>query len=230
MIWRFCDSLDRPTAFRHLNDPPKELYFRCSMPIENVPFPRWLRVIGRWALPGTFLLALDLTYERTLLTWSHGEQMIGFSISHLLGPIVLLAWVSVLAAHIFLLAVILLFLWCYSRRRSLKEVPWIEMGVLLVCIVAIYIPDRSWKRVMVNLRGPGPHAAQTLVYAAHDGDRSTVELLLKKGVPIDILNQTSTALNGACAGRQIEIARFLLSKGADLNRAPDCQPILNQLN
>ena len=199
------------------------------MAIENRAFPRWLRLIARWSLPGTFLLVLDVTYERTLLTWSQGEQMIGFSVSHLLGPIVLVAWVSVMAAQIFLLALILIVIRWYLTRQRLNAAPWIEAGVLFVCVVALYIPDRFWKRATVNLLGPGPHAAQTLVYAAHDGDKSTVELLLKKGVPIDILNQTSTALNGACAGQQTEMARFLLSKGADLNHAPDCQHFSNLL-
>ena len=200
------------------------------MPVEKAEFPRWLRTIGRWALPGAFLLALDITYERTVLTWSHGEQMIGFSISHLFGPLVLLAWVSVIAAQLFLLAFILFVVWCYSRRRSLERIPWIEAAVLCVCALALYIPDRSWKRATMKVMGPGPHAAQSLVYAAHDGDRATVELLLNRGVPVDILNETSTALNGACAGQQIDMARFLLSEGADLRLAPDCQRVLNLLN
>jgi hypothetical protein len=57
-----------------------------------------------------------------------------------------------------------------------------------------------------------------------------VELLLNGGVPVDMLNGSSTALNGACAGGQIEIARFLLAKGANLSRAPDCREMLSLLH
>ena len=64
-------------------------------------------------------------------------------------------------------------------------------------------------------------AAQFLVWAAHDGDRSMVELLLSRGVSIDEPNGDSTALNGACAGGQTDLARFLVSRGADTPALPE---------
>jgi hypothetical protein len=196
---------------------------------EESPIPRWL-VLGRIALPGTVLLALDRIYEQTFLTWSQGEQMVGFSVSHLLGPLVLLAFLSVIIGHVFLFAVCLV---AVSRRLQHREVPrihWALAVTLLVSVCILYIPYSVWKRATIAVRGPGPHAAQLLVYAAHDGDRSTVELLLNRGVSVDTLNGSSTALNGACAGGQIEIARFLLSKGADVSRARDCRKVLSLLD
>jgi hypothetical protein len=57
---------------------------------ETSQVPRWLVRIGQVALPGTVLLAVDLIYEQTFLTWAHGAQMVGFAVSHLLGPLILL--------------------------------------------------------------------------------------------------------------------------------------------
>jgi hypothetical protein len=192
--------------------------------------PSWLAFVGWIALPGTLLLALDLTYESTSLTWSQGEQMIGFSVSHLIGPLVLLSFLSAIVCHVFLFVVFVFVLSGRLQVRQLSRLQWTLVFILLICACTLYIPYRIWKRATIAVRGPGPHAGQFLVYAAHDGDKSTVELLLNRGVPVDTLNGDSTALNGACAGRQIGIARFLLSKGAELSRAPDCRNILSLLH
>jgi hypothetical protein len=192
---------------------------------QEVPqIPRWVALLGRIAFPGTVLLALDLIYESTFLTWSQGEQMIGFSVSHLLGPLVLFAFLSAIVCHVFLLALCVLVL--SGRLRQVSNIHWALVVTLLISVCTLYVPYHVWKRVTIAIGGPGRHAGQFLVYAAHDGDRSTVELLLNRGVSVDTLNGDSTALNGACAGRQIEIARFLLSKGADVSRAPQCRNML----
>lgn len=191
--------------------------------------PRWLAFLGWIALPGTVLLAIDLAYESTFLTWSQGEQMIGFSVSHLLGPLVVLAFLSAIVGHMFLLAMCVLILSGRLQLPQMSNTHRALVVILLISICILYIPYHVWKRVTIAVAGPGPHAGQFLVYAAHDGDRSTVELLLNHGVSVDTLNGDSTALNGACAGRQIEIARFLLSKGADVGRAPDCRNMLSLL-
>jgi hypothetical protein len=39
-------------------------------------------------------------------------------------------------------------------------------------------------------------------------------------------NSEALGLNGACAGGQLEIARWLVSKGADVRRAPHCKDVL----
>ncbi len=192
-------------------------------PTDNAPVvPRWLIRIGRYSAPVTVFLAVDLVYEQTLLTWSSGEQMVGFSVSHLLGPLLLL---SLLMSYAFLLGVSLYALICWLRQRKLPKIPWPLMLVLSVAIGVTYIPYRFWEYTVFSIMGPGPRVAQTLVFAAHDGDRRMVELLLARGVAVDLHNQGSTALNGACLGGQIEIARWLVSKGADVRRAPDCKDV-----
>ena len=182
---------------------------------------RWLVKLGRLALPGTVFLALDLVYEQTLLTWSNGE-MVGFAVSHFIGPLLLL---SVVMPYAFLLGVCLLVLLRWLQHRQLPPIPRALMLTLSMSLCVTYVPYRVWKHTTITLKGPGPKAAQSPVYAAHDGDRHTVELLLIHAVPVDIDNRGSTALNGACAGGQVEIARFLLSRGADIGRAPECKDI-----
>ena len=124
------------------------------MAIENRAFPRWLRLIARWSLPGTFLLVLDVTYNELcdLVSGRANDRIQRF---HLLGPIVLVAWVSVMAAQIFLLALILIVI-RWIDTPALKRGPLDRSGSLFVCVVALYIPDRFWKRATVNLLGPGP--------------------------------------------------------------------------
>ena len=190
--------------------------------VETSQLPKWLVKLGQFALPGTVLLAVDLIYEQTLLTWSQGEQMVGFSLSHLLGPLLLL---SLAMCYAFLLGVCLLVLLRLLQRRQVPQIPWALVIILSISLCVTYIPYRVWKHVTITLKGPGPQAAQSLVYAAHDGDRAAVELLLNHGVSVDIDNHGSTALNGACAGGQLGIARFLLSKGADIRRAPNCKDL-----
>jgi hypothetical protein len=193
-----------------------------EMESELLPMPRWLTVLGWIAFPGTLFAALDLVFEQTFLTWSQGDQMVGFSIFHLLGP---LPFFSLIASHVFLVGVCLSVAWQHFRQKQLANVPFGLIFVLLLCVLAVYVPYGTWKRAMIALKGPGPQAAQLLVYAAHDGDRLTLEMLLSRGVAVDVRNGQSTALDGACAGHQIEIARLLLSKGAKITDAPNCQDV-----
>ena len=187
--------------------------------------PAW-PLVGALALPGTLFLAWDLVHDQTLVTWSQVQQMLGFRMMHAHPALLVLSLLSVLVAHVFLIGLCAAIA---SRRLQLRQ--WrtslrIATVALLVSVCALYVPYSMWRRLTIAVKGPGPYAAQALVFAAHDGDRSTVELLLHRGVSVDTLNGDSTALNGACAGRQTEMARFLLSQGADVTRAPDCQQML----
>jgi hypothetical protein len=200
-----------------------ELRYSPAVTQESDQVPRWLSNLGKFAAVGIALLALDLVYEQTLLTWKEGNQMVGFSLTHILGPLLLL---PILAGAIFILGMLLLVFLRWLRHRPWPKVNWVPVFVVTLGPCIAFIPYGFWKRATIGVMGPGPNAAQFLVYAAHDGDRPTVDLLLNHGVPVDISNRGSTALNGACAGGQLEMAHFLLSKGADVSRAPDCEGFL----
>src|SRR5262245_11485814 len=61
--------------------------------------PRWLLICGWLGVPGTLALAARLVWEQTLLTWDYGPQMVGFSLAHgyggllLVFPLLLFPWV-----------------------------------------------------------------------------------------------------------------------------------------
>ncbi len=188
---------------------------------------RSLNGLGMLAVFSIGLIALDLVYEQTFLTWADGIQNVGFALLHVLGPLVLVPFVlAFLSGCAFLIWVILLVFVRRHHNRPSPEISWTLVILVILEACACFAPYRFWERAIIVAKGPGPHAAQFLVWAAADGDRPTVSLLLNRGVPVDILNDTSTALNTACAGGQAEIARLLLSKGADVNRAPDCRRFL----
>jgi hypothetical protein len=219
------------------NDPPslKPEEFRSPQEIDSAitdlnrriqesELRRSLNGLGRLAVISIGLIALDVVYEQTFLTWADGIQDVGFTLLHVLGPLILvpivLAFVSGCA---FLIWVILLVFVRRHHRRPTPEINWTLVILVILEACACFAPYRFWERAIIVAKGPGPHAAQFLVWAAADGDRSTVIALLNRGVPVDILNDTSTALNAAGASGQTGIARLLMSKGADLNRAPDCK-------
>ena len=66
------------------------------------------------------------------------------------------------------------------------------------------------------------HQVEYLVYGAASGHKYLVDAVLKNGVPVDA-SESRTALNAACASKKINMARYLISKGADLSRAPECK-------
>jgi hypothetical protein len=189
--------------------------------------PTWLDKIGVCSAIGIILLDLDLIYEQTFLTWAEGDQMVGFSIAHILGPLILLLYAISL---VFLAGVLLFPFQSWLTKRPPPKINWAVVLIVIAGYCLNFTPYRFWRRATIAVKGPGPHAAQELVYAAHDGDKSTVDLLLKHGVPVDISNKGSTALAGACAGSQREMARFLLAKGANIRLAPECREFLADID
>jgi hypothetical protein len=119
-----------------------------ASPTDNaLVVPRWLTSIGRFSVPVTLFLALDLVYEQTLLTWSSGEQMVGFTVSPVLGPLILL---SLLMSYAFLLGVSLYALVGWLRQRKLPKIPWPLILTLSVAIGVTYIPYRFWKYTVLG--------------------------------------------------------------------------------
>jgi ankyrin repeat protein len=62
--------------------------------------------------------------------------------------------------------------------------------------------------------------------AASQNQKYLVKAFLRNGVAIDSLGQYGrTALDQACLAGQVEMARYLFSKGAQLELAPDCRKV-----
>jgi hypothetical protein len=78
--------------------------------------PRWLRIMGWIALPGTLAFAVDLIWEQTLLTWQRGPQMVGFALTHAHTGLFIFMVLSALTAHLLLFCVLSLAIRDVIRR------------------------------------------------------------------------------------------------------------------
>src|SRR5207302_1559889 len=130
---------------------------------------------------------------------------------------------SALLAHLFLLLCIGLTILCVVRRALLPTKNWAQVTALFVCAGVLFVPYGAWKLAIIEMAGPGQYAGEHLSLAAAAGEGYVVRALLAKGVAVDTPSSDgSTALNAACVQKKVEIARYLLSNGADLSRAPAC--------
>jgi len=193
-----------------------------SPPTEQSKFPLGLTVFGWSVLFVMAPLSLRLMYEQTVLTWRDGWQMVGFSLAHVIPGLLIIGIVGAICAHVYL--VVLLVLTALNRLRGR---PLLHPNLLLVFgLVAmtgvLYVPYAGWITLLVTIRGPGQHGNSYLNFAAAEHHLHLVKTLVDSGVPVDAPYDGDTALNAACVVKDVQIARYLLSKGADLNRAPAC--------
>ena len=187
--------------------------------------PRWIHIAIVVALPGTAALALRLTYEQTVMTWRYGEQMVGYSMSHAYVFLFIPMMLSSLVAHIALLSVVSVTVGRRLRGLPIPKWKWWPILVLLLCSGLLYVPYEVWMATTTRLAGPGPHGERNLMIAAADGKLGLARALIEHGVSPNAMGGGSTALEVACSSRNIEVAKFLITSGADLNRAPTCSLI-----
>jgi Ankyrin repeats (3 copies) len=187
--------------------------------------PRALRVTGWLAVPGTLFFALDVLYSRTVRTWQAGPDQIIYTLAlgHALPFVSLPILLSVLGAHIVILATLFLpLLGGRNRPRTGKFMP-LAPALLLCSLCAVYIPEAVWQIGIVRIQGPGVQGGSFLAAAARKGEQWAVRGLLAQGVAVDADDDHGrTALNVACYAKNIPMAKYLISRGADVKRAPEC--------
>lgn len=180
------------------------------------------QAFGWLSLPGVIALTLRLGYEQTFLTWRDGVQMVGFALAH--SSTILFGWMLLSAViaigYLLSVAVILVVRWFRGERTQLNAMP----GTVLILLFAVlFIPYERWMALGLRLGVAKAHQPEYLVQGAALGHKYLVDAALKSGVAIDETESSGTALNAACINKQIEMARYLISKGADLSRAPECK-------
>ncbi len=79
-------------------------------------FASWFRIWGLCSLPGTWILALRLVWEATVLTATRGGQMVGFSLAH--SPAMIPLGLSAFLAAAWLLAGLVWLAVSAWRRRG----------------------------------------------------------------------------------------------------------------
>lgn len=180
-------------------------------------------ILGWLSIPGTIALAVRLVYEQTYLTWMQGMQMVGFALTHAYSGVFLLLMLSSLGAFLFILAAVFVVPLHLVGQRRIPGKNILQIAMIVTAFACMLCPYAVWVRLSVKIAGPGAFGPQFMVFAAADDDRGTVDLLLDKGLNVDVMNGTSTALNGACAGKRIEMAKYLIARGAKVSRAPECE-------
>jgi ankyrin repeat protein len=181
------------------------------------PLVRWgLLLLGAVPLIGTALLAARLIWEQTVWTWERGPQMVGFSLAHgsgallLLAPFLLALWGAV--------ALVLIVVNLIKKRRT--DTPtYVAFGSALLLFGLLSLPSGVWQRLFIRQMAASPRAGDLLVYAAYDKDFRTVKAMVSHGISISATDHSEwrTALHAAAIAGDLRTIEFLVSNGADVN-------------
>jgi Ankyrin repeats (many copies) len=176
----------------------------------------WLLALGVVPLIGTALLAGRLIWEQTVWTWERGPQMVGFSLAHgsgavlLLSPFLLAFWVAIA----FVLIVVNL-----VKKRRTDTPTWAAFGLAVLLFGLLFVPSGVWQRLFIRQMASSPRAGDLLVYAAYNRDFRSVKATLSHGVSIGATDHSEwrTALHAAAIAGDLRSIQFLVSSGADVN-------------
>ena len=182
------------------------------------------RISGWLGFAAAAPIAARLTYEQTVLTWQSGVQSVGFTVVHEYPGLLVLGVVGVLVAHVCLVVFAISVGKRILRRAEIPFFDWTESAAVLIVVALFYMPYGWWQFGTLKIAGAGHSAAEQLSYATMADQRYLVKALLSAGVPVDARGPYDrTPLDDACRAGRVELARYLNSKGADLDRAPDCR-------
>lgn len=188
----------------------------AANPVPAVRVRWWLLALGVVPLVGTALLAGRLIWEQTVWTWERGPQMVGFSLAHgsgavlLPAPFLLVLWVAV--------ALVLIVVNLVKKRRT-DPPTWTAFGLAVLLFGLLFVPSGVWQRLFIRQMASSPRAGDLLVYAAYDRDFRTVKAMLAHGVSIRATDHSEwrTALHAAAIAGDLRTIQLLVSSGADVN-------------
>lgn len=163
------------------------------------------------ALIAPALLAADMVWENTALSWNHGPQMIGFTLTHTAGIILFPA----IFASIAWVLVSLCLPTFRARKWRLSNLLG-ALGIVVLLGVAS-LPYGFWVGTFASRIAQGPYATEFLTYMAALGERSAVQALLDRGVGVNTQERDGTALHGAAVQGELEVMELLIARGADVN-------------
>jgi ankyrin repeat protein len=188
------------------------------------PLPSAFHASGLVVGVGAFALALRFVWEQTVWTWQRGPQMVGFSLIHVHGGLFALGLLAALGVHLWLLSFAAVTAFRLAHGETNSRAVWAEFAALLIIAALFYIPYGAWKYATVQIAGPGPAATELLSYAVMDNQRYLVNTILAHGVPVDGRDyEHRTMLNVACRADHLDLARYLRTRGANVDLAPDCR-------
>ncbi len=178
--------------------------------------PLWLQFAGVLIFVGSLLLSARIIWEQTVWTWQRGPQMIGFSLAHgfgailLIFPFLLVLW-TVIALVLTLVSKI--------RGRPVSPTAWAVLGASILLLLLTAVPEGVWERIFIRRMAASSYASDLLVYAAYRCELGTVRAFLSHGVGVNTVEHSSwrTALHGGAVCGDTRILSYLLSQGADIN-------------
>ena len=158
------------------------------------------------------LLAIDMVYENTVLSWDSGPQMIGFSLLHTVGVVL---FPAILASIAWCVGTVLIPL--FSKRWNLGNLGGVAVIAALLGVASL--PYGLWVSIFAKRIAAGPHSVEFLVHMAALGEQSAVRSLLDAGVPVNASNrQGYRAIEAATTANQPEVRAYLESRGGNEKR------------
>ena len=104
-------------------------------------FPKKFIILGWLAYFPAVILILRFLWEKTLLTWEHGEQMVGFSVVHQYPIQFMLGLTALVICDIW---VIVGSVYLYRRRAKVSRGDKIQFFVILFTLLIEYTPNVFW--------------------------------------------------------------------------------------
>lgn len=173
-------------------------------------FPRLLNGIGYVFVVCSWLLATDIVWEQTALSWQRGPQMVGFSLMHSgTGALLLLV---VFAGIAWALAALI----AAAVTRSLPRKTLVLLAAYGLAMGLLSVPYGFWQRLFIS-KFPPAQACAFSAYAAGGGDVKTVRAFVEHGAGVNCMDRNGTPLHAAAARGQLEVIEYLVARGADVN-------------
>jgi hypothetical protein len=177
---------------------------------------RWWTMIGGCLIAGLSLFVGRLVYEKTLLTWTAGPQMVGFALMHRYPLMFVLGVASYVLAHIWVAAVLGIWMFKGTGTGSGLSRGLAVVGLLL--LGASHVPEATLRLATVKCLGPGPQASSILIQAASQAELALTRVLVADGVDVNARSPLGDSpLLGAARGGSVEAVELLLGAGADID-------------
>jgi hypothetical protein len=182
-----------------------------------VGFPTPWTIAGYIVLVAAALFVGRIVYEETILTWTHGPQMVGFAMLH--GAVPFFPFAGLVGALGGLLWIIVSLILLVRKKFRIPPADWAPIIFLIILAALLLIPYDSWEELAVHIAGPGVHGSDFMLEGAVQGNRRLVTHLLRQGYDVNYEDKGGTTpLSGAAVEGNKEMVAFLISKGANVNQ------------